>query len=91
MVAAASLWENGYAADWLDELERVAAAAPSLSPAARGAVVAVLDLFAAEDGHLPEAGMRARIMLVSFVCEPVGCVKSVRSAKRGFGASDRTY
>jgi hypothetical protein len=49
--------------DWLDELHRVASAAESLTPAAREALLAVIESFAREDGGLSREARRAVLAL----------------------------
>lgn len=69
MAAAASPLRNDYVADWLDEIEGMADVRASFSSVARAAIVAVIDSFAAEDGFLPRAGWRARMMLATTPAE----------------------
>ena len=69
MAATACRLEEDYVVAWLDELQRVVDAATSFTPAARAAVVAVIDSFAAEDGRLPRAGWQARTVLAAPTAE----------------------
>jgi hypothetical protein len=49
--------------DWLEELQRVALAAPTLSAGACDRVVAVIDACESEDGWLPPLAVEARLLL----------------------------
>lgn len=61
--AAASLFPQDRNLDWLDELDRVVSAADELAPAAREAVLDVIESFAREDGELCEPARRAILAL----------------------------
>ena len=61
---------DDYVAGWLDEIQGLVDEAASFSPVARAALVAVIDSFAAEDGFLPRAGWRARMLLATTPVEP---------------------
>jgi hypothetical protein len=63
MGALADTLPHDYATEWVDELDRVVAAAPNLSPGAVAAVLAVVDSFASEDGFEPREAARARLAL----------------------------
>lgn len=63
MAAAASPLSDDRVTDWLFELQRLTTKAVSLSPAARAAVIAVINTFEAEDGFLPDAAVTARTLL----------------------------
>ncbi|HVM58119.1 MAG TPA: hypothetical protein VMT74_11670 [Gaiellaceae bacterium] len=54
----------GHQASWIAELER-AAAEPTLSAAARSALIMTIDAFADEDGYLAEAAEYARTLLAA--------------------------
>ena len=61
--AAAALFPHDRNLDWLDELDRVVSAAETLAPAAREAVLDVIQSFAREDGELAEPARRAVVAL----------------------------
>ena len=61
--AAASPRADDRVIDWTEEIQRVASSAPSLTPAARAAVLTVLASFEAEDGSLAEPALQARTAL----------------------------
>jgi hypothetical protein len=67
--AAAALQLQDRNTDWVDELERVAAAFNSLPTAARLAVLRTLDAFEAEDVILSERALRVRRMLGATLAE----------------------
>ena len=61
--AAASPRADDRVIDWTEEIQRVASSAPSLTPAARAAVLTVLASFEAEDGSLADPARKARTAL----------------------------
>lgn len=65
MAAAASALVDDRVTDWLYELQRLITTAASLSPAARAAVITVIDSFETEDGFLTEAAAHARTLLAT--------------------------
>lgn len=65
MAAAASALVDDRVTDWLYELQRLTTTAASLSPAARAAVITVIDGFEAEDGFLTETAAQARTLLAT--------------------------
>lgn len=78
MAIAEALEENSYVINWLGELQGAATEAAALTPAARAAVVALIDSFGAEDGFLPQAAQQARATLTS--ARTVVAARSLRSA-----------
>lgn len=49
--------------EWLEEIQRLGRSTPSLTPAARTAVLSVLASFESEDGSLAEPALEARAAL----------------------------
>ena len=68
-MAAAALHEQDHNADWVHELERVAATFDSLPTGARLAVLRTLDAFETEDGMLSGPALRARRLLRATLAE----------------------
>jgi hypothetical protein len=64
-MAAISPLPHDYVTEWRDELNRVAATAAALSPVARGALIELIDSFAAEDGVLTREVSEARLKLAA--------------------------
>lgn len=70
MAAAASALADDRVTDWLYELQRLTTTAASLSPAARNAVITVLDSFETEDSYLTETAAHARTLLATTPTAP---------------------
>ncbi len=68
-MAAAAAQLHDHNADWIHELQRVAAVFDSLPTGARLAVLRTLDAFETEDGALSEPALRARRMLGATLAE----------------------
>jgi hypothetical protein len=70
MAAAASALADDRVTDWLYELQRLTTTAASLSPAARAALITVIDSFETEDGFLTETTAQARTLLATTPAAP---------------------
>lgn len=64
-MAATARLPHDHNADWVDELERVAAASHALPGAAVRAVLATIEAFAAEDAVLPQPASNTRSALAA--------------------------
>ena len=92
MTAIAQL-PHDYVTEWRDELNRVAATAAALSPAARAALIELIDSFAAEDGVLSREVSEARLKLAAGTDRAMRAVSCTRAEQRsgrfGFPATLR--
>jgi hypothetical protein len=69
MTLTAAALRHSYTVDWIDELEHAASTTLALPAAARSALVATIDAFAAEDGLLPTRAANVRAGLVATLIE----------------------